>query len=293
MNVIILNGKRISADQAGLSAGDRGLLYGDGLFETMRVERGAPLFLEGHLDRLEEGSRVLRFASLPEREELRAGVVAAVRSNGVYSGYLRLTVTRGVGGFGTPLARLDQPSYWVEAREHPLDLRRYDRGISAATVSIRRNPASPLCRVKSLNYLESVLAREEAVGLGADEALFLTTEGDVCEGASANLFIVHKGRLITPDLTRGPLPGTVRRWVVENAARLGFPVKERWVEREEVFEAEGVFFTNSTWGPFPCVEVDGSVIGTGKPDPITRQLIRQWRVMIEAIPERGDRAPSE
>ncbi|MFC4076318.1 aminotransferase class IV [Salinithrix halophila] len=273
--------------EAFLSLKNRGVLYGDGLFETLRVEGGVPLFLHDHLERMREGIRILRFARAPEKRELKETIAEAIVASGVEEGYLRLTLTRGQGPFGKSLAELQEYTLWAEAKEMSLDPSRYEEGVAAITASLPKNPRSPLCRVKSLNYLESILARQEAVDQGAEEAVFLTVDGDLCEGASANLFLVKEGILITPSLNRGPLPGTVRRWVMELVPRLGLPVEERRVDPAEWHTAEEAFFTNSTWGPFPCVRADQRPIGDGNPGPVTRRLHREWKRAVRAQVERA------
>jgi branched-chain amino acid aminotransferase len=276
---IWFNGKLMDRQSASLSLQDRGVLYGDGLFETFRVEKGTPMFEEAHLDRLGEGARLLRFAQVPEPEKLKRGIRELLQANQVRSGYLRITLTRGIGGFGQPLRRLTDISVWMEAREHPLDLSRYEQGVRAVVTSIRRNPYSPLTRVKSLNYLESVLARDEAAEAGVEEGIFRTVDGDVSETASANLFLVQDGCVVTPDVSRGVLPGIVRSWVLDTCTQRGWAWKTRAVSVEELVKADEAFLTNSTWGPFPLVAVDGQSIGSGKPGPVTREWISRWRMV--------------
>lgn len=277
---LIVNGKAYDEREARISPRDRGALFGDGLFETFRVEKGIPLFLEEHLTRLLRSAEKLRFARIPGKSELRGAIRKAIGSNRVNSGYLRLTLTRGQGGFGVPLSRLDRSGYWVEAREQPLDPVWY-QGVRATIGKRIRNPHSPIAGVKSLNFLENILAREAARAVGAQETILLTVEGDLCEGASSNLFLVRGGEIMTPGLDRGPLPGVVRSWVLREAPRIGIPVKECQIGPEELRRSEELFFTNSTWGPFPCVEVDGMAVGDGSPGPVTQRLIQSWQEEIQ------------
>ncbi|PTM57614.1 aminotransferase class IV [Desmospora activa] len=278
----IVNGEIVPEGDAGLSFGDRGALLGDGLFETFRVEQGVPLFMREHLKRLREGMQILRFAVMPDEKELIAGIRQALVVNGVESGYLRLTVTRGTGSFAQPLAALTEPVWWVEARSMPLQMGVLEHGVEAIVASTCLNPHSRLRRVKSLNFLENVLAKQEARDRGADEAIFLTTDEAVSEGASANLFLVKKGVCYTPSLACGPLPGVVRGWVLATAARLGLTVVERSLQPGELTAADELFFTNSTWGPFPCVAVDGVTIDSGKPGPYTCKWMEQWQEEVAA-----------
>ncbi|SDX38969.1 branched-chain amino acid aminotransferase [Marininema mesophilum] len=279
--MFVVNGKLVSMKQATLSLMDRGARFGDGLFETLRVEKGVPLFLEAHLTRMEEGAKHLYFAKIPRHEEWIEGIKGVIEANRVTAGYLRLNLTRGQGGFGVPLLSLSDPVWWVEAHHHILDPKRYDQGIRAITVSIRKNPLPPLSRVKSLNYLESILAREEAVIEGAEEGIMLTPEGKLCEGASANIFLIKRGALHTPSLASGPLPGTVRTWVIQQAMDLGIHVEIREIDPEEWHEAEEAFFTNSTWGPFPCVQIGEQILADGKPGWMTRTFMDAWKKAVE------------
>lgn len=283
----IVNGKVVMEKEAGISPGDRGVLLGDGLFETFRVERGVPLFVQEHLQRLWEGLHILRFAQAPSRRDLITGIQRAIAVNNVDSGYLRLTVTRGRGSFTRALEELTEPVWWVEARPQTLNPVVRERGVTAVVASARLYPGSLLRRVKSLNFLENVLAKQEARDRGADEAILLTTDGDVSEGASANLFLVKEGVLHTPALDRGPLPGIVREWVLETANRLGIVAMERAVQREELSDVDELFMTNSTWGPYPCVAVDGSLVGDGIPGPLTCQWMTRWQEEVAAQIEQG------
>ncbi|WP_170109564.1 aminotransferase class IV [Melghirimyces profundicolus] len=277
----IVSGEGVEEVDARIPVRDRGALFGDGLFETFRVERGIPLFLEEHLDRLIRSAKTLRFARVPGEDELKGAIREAIRLNGVGSGYLRLTLTRGDGGYGIPLDRLDRPRYWVEAGEQRLDPGRYEQGIPAVVSFPARNPASPISGHKTLHFLESLLAKDDAEKKGAREAILRTMEGDLSEGASSNLFLVTRGTIRTPGLDRAPLPGVARAWTIRTARRLKLPLEETRLETAELWKAEEVFFTNSTWGPFPCREIDGCPVGDGTPGPVTRRLIRAWREDID------------
>ncbi|GGA54239.1 hypothetical protein GCM10007416_29300 [Kroppenstedtia guangzhouensis] len=280
MKWIVVNGQAYCEREARISPQNRGALFGDGLFETFRVEKGIPLFLQEHLDRLARSAKKLHFVRIPDQRELIGSIREAIQLNRVQSGYLRLTLTRGNGAFGLSLMHLDQPCYWVEAQEHSLNPLRYQQGIGAIIYQPVRNPCSPIAGIKSLHFLESILAREAAENRGAQEAILPTVEGDLCEGASSNLFLVKDGKVITPGLDRGPLPGVAREWVIHKSLHWGIAVEETRILSEDLQRAEEMFFTNSTWGPFPCVEVDGSSVGAGTPGRVTRMMIRAWREEI-------------
>lgn len=276
----IVNGEVYEEQEARISSRNRGALFGDGLFETFRVEKGIPLFLNEHLVRLVQSAEKLRFTHIPDEQEFKRAIREAIRWNQVKSGYLRLTLTRGNGGFAVPLKQLDQPCYWVEARELPLKTNLYDQGIRAIVSYPICNPLSPTSGTKSLQFLDNIMARDDAEKKGVQEAILRTVEGDLCEGASSNLFLVRDGVIRTPALNRGPLPGIVRAWVIQTAHQLGLTVEESRLEPEELHQADEVFLTNSSLGVFPCVQVNGRFVGHGVPGPVTRRLIRAWKETV-------------
>lgn len=265
-----LNGRWHSGAAAILPVDDQALLYGLGLFETIRVVEGRPAFLERHLNRLYSSAPVLGIALPWSREGLTDLIGGALAGCGAAGGEgaLRLTVTagaaRGVSGPGFVL-------YWRPGYPYPEEL--YERGMAAVTAAGRRNPHSLLCRIKSLNYAESFLARREAANRGADEAIFLNTAGELAEGTATNLFLVVGGRLFTPSPACGILPGVARSVVLELAREeLGLQCEEGHYEPETLRTADEVFLTNALMGVMPLVSLDGRPVGGGQPGPVTRRL---------------------
>ena len=270
-----VNGKLLPVGQAALDPRDRGFTLGDGLFETMRARGGAVLRIERHLSRLRAGAAVLGLSPLPKDEELADAIARTLAANELAEAAVRLTVSRGVperrGLLPEPEPR---PSVVVHAEPfagYPDEL--YASGVRAVISGIPRNERSPLSRIKSLNYLENVLARREAEARGADDALLLNTAGDLACASATNLFLLLDGALVTPSVTSGALPGTVRELVVaELAPQIGLEVVERAVRPEELSAAEEAFLTNALLGIVPLTEVDGLPIGTGEPGPICAEL---------------------
>ena len=271
-----VNGELLPAGEAAVDPRDRGFTLGDGVFETMRVRGGAVLRIERHLSRLRAGAAVLGLSPLPRDEDLADAITRTLAANGLTDAAVRLTVTRGVPKSRGLLPHPEpSPSLVVHAEPftgYPAEL--YDRGARAVVGSILRNEHSPLARVKSLNYLDNVLARREAEARGADDALLLNTAGGLACASAANLFLLLDGVLVTPSAASGALPGTLRGLVAaELAPRAGLEVVERAVRPEELRAAEEVFLTNALLGIVPLTEVDGLPIGTGGPGSISAELI--------------------
>ena len=273
MEWVFLNGRFVERGEAAAPALDRGLLYGYGLFETMR-SYGARVFrLEEHYRRLVEGAAVLDLPPAFTLDDLRVAIDALLERNGLADAYLRLTVTAGPA----PDDGGASPSILLVARPlsgYPPAL--YRRGTAAVTGSSRRNEASPLSRIKSLNYLDNLLAREEARHKGADEAILLNTRGLVAEGGASNLFLVSGGRLLTPGLDSGALPGITRAAVLELAPAAGLPCAECDVEAATLAGAAEAFLTNSIMGVMPLTRLDGRPIGSGRPGPVTGAIRRLY-----------------
>lgn len=271
-----VNGELLPAGEAAVDPRDRGFTLGDGVFETIRVRGGAVLRIERHLSRLRAGAAVLGLSPLPRDEDLADAITRTLAANGLTDAAVRLTVTRGVPKSRGLLPHPEpSPSLVVHAEPftgYPAEL--YDRGARAVVGSISRNEHSPLARVKSLNYLDNVLARREAEARGADDALLLNTAGDLACASAANLFLLLDGVLVTPSAASGALPGTLRGLVAaELAPRAGLEVVERAVRPEELRAAEEVFLTNALLGIVPLTEVDGLPIRTGGPGSISAELL--------------------
>ncbi len=273
-NKIWVNGKLLPDDVASISPLDRGFTLGDGLFETMRVRDGEIVRLEKHLARLRQGAEVI-VLSLPWMDaELEKAISETFEANQLEDAFLRLTVSRGVPSVRglLPEKNLANTSLVIQCGEfhgYPAEL--YQRGMRAIISSIRRNEYSPLANVKSLNYLDNILARQEAADQDADEALMLNTAGElVCAGA-ANLFFVQGENLLTPPLSAGALAGTMRAHVInELAPTRGLAVAEQSISLAEISKMDEAFLTNALMGVMPLVSVDGEDVG--KPGEITLTL---------------------
>jgi branched-chain amino acid aminotransferase len=255
---VYLNGTLVDQDNACLNPMDRGFLLGDGLFETIRVEDGAPARLERHLRRLSYGCDVLRM-DFPQW--LTPAIDETISANKVTNGVLRLTVTRGPGPRGVLPPKDATQTVIISAT--PSEIRTTDPMKAKIAKTTRRNEFSPLAQCKSLNYLDNVIARQEADDQGADEALLLNTAGNLAEATAANLFVVIDGMLLTPPVTDGALPGVMREEILTDA-------EQRTLRPDDLARASEAFLTNSL-GVRSLVTVDGNPIGNGKPGPVTKK----------------------
>ncbi|KPK46631.1 MAG: hypothetical protein AMJ77_05620 [Dehalococcoidia bacterium SM23_28_2] len=269
MRWMYLNGELVEREGAAVSALDRGLLYGYGLFETMRSYGGRVFRLEAHYQRLCQGAAVLAIPVPLSLEDLKEAVDGVLRRNRVADASLRLTLTAGSAADATAIL------FARPLTDYPPEL--YRRGMAAVVSAVRRNETSPLSGVKSLNYLENLLAREDARRRGADEAILLNTRGFVAEGSASNVFLVQEGRLVTPSLESGVLAGITRQAVLELAAAAGLQTVESQVELSAFQEASEVFLTGSVMEVMPLTRLDGRPLGSGKPGPVTKRLRRLYR----------------
>lgn len=266
VKVVCLNEQFLPADSARITVLDQGFLYGYGLFETILVRRGKPVFLEEHLKRLAAGCKTLEMALPVSLAKLGQLVQETIKQNGTIDGALRLTFSAGPdpGGKDGNLVILTRPLPYTE--EH------YQHGFKAGITTWRRNEHSPIITLKTLNYLENLLAKREARKRGWDEALFLNTAGYVAEGAVSNVFLIKDGQVITPSCNQGLLPGIMRRAVLETCTRLGIPGHERPVTPDELTTADECFLTNSLMEVMPLVEINNRPIGSGSPGAVTGQI---------------------
>ena len=273
MRWVYLNGELVAAEQAALPALDRGLLYGYGLFETMRSYSGRVFRLAEHYRRLEAGAELLAIPVPLTLAALEEAVDTTLARNGLAGAYVRLTVTAGPDGGRASVLLTAR-----EVTEYPPELHR--RGMAAVVSAVRRNETSPLARVKSLNCLDNLLAREEARRSGAGEALLLNTREFIAEGAASNVFLVRNGTLVTPGVEAGALPGITRQAVLELAGEEGIEVVETSLALAELAGAGEAFLTNSVMEVMPLVSVDGRPVGPGSPGPLTERLARRYRDLV-------------
>jgi branched-chain amino acid aminotransferase len=279
---IYLDGAWVPRDAARVSVFDHGLLYGDGVFEGIRVYGRRVFRLDAHLDRLWASARALDLA-LPLGREAMVGVVhEAVRRNRQEDGYLRLVVTRGVGELGIDPRSCPRASVFCIATDvhvYPREL--YANGIRAITSATRQvshEAVDP--RVKSLNYLKNVLAKIDAQRAGAHEAILLNAAGYVAECSADNLFVVRAGRLLTPSPADGGLEGITRGAILELAAEARIPAAEARLTRYDVHTADECFVCGTGAEVMPVTTVDGRPIGDGKPGPVTRRLTDAFHALV-------------
>ena len=276
--MVYLDGELLPDGEAKVSVHDHGLLYGDGLFEAMRAYGGHVFRLGRHLDRLLTAAPLIHLTVPWSRGELATAVARTLEANGLADARVRLTVTRGAAMPGVHAGEAARPSLIVTA--HPLALpsaEQYARGFSAIITSERRDTRSVLSRVKSLNGLARWIAMREAEAAGADDAIALNEHGDLAEAATANVFIVKEGTVITPDLAAGILPGITREAVITCARERDVTVEERPVALDELRGADECFVTSSVREVRAIVRLDDRPIGTGRPGPLTLALAEAYK----------------
>ncbi len=280
---VYLDGRIVEAEEARIPVNDRGVLFGDGLFETIRAYGGRPFRLDRHLRRLREGCRVLRISGLPDDGEIAEAIAALYRENvGRGDAYVRLTVTGGDFDGIRTLTRSSAPRFFIVVKPfegYPPEF--YSRGIKVTVSSVRRNPHSPLWRIKTTNYLEPLYARQEAVDRGYHDALFLNTDGCLAEGSTSNIFLVRGRRVLTPHPDCGILPGITREAVLELCSRMRIEAEEGFYRLQDLLEAEEAFLTMTTGELIPVAEVDGTPVGERCPGPLTAELSAAYRRLVE------------
>ena len=280
--IIYIDGKYLPKEEAHISVFDHGFLYGDGVFEGIRAYNGRVFRLQEHLDRLYDSARTIDLKVPVPKEEMAGIILEVLMRNKLSNGYIRPLVTRGVGDLGLDPRKCPIASVIVIAVEWGAmygDL--YEKGLKAITVSVRRNPAEALPpNVKSLNYLNNILGKIEANYKGGDEAIFFDTNGYMSEGSGDNIFIVKNGIIFTPP-TLNNLRGITRAVVLEIAKSHGLTLVEQNLGYYDMYSADEVFVTGTAAEVAPIVLIDGRAIGTGKPGPVTRQLMAAFRTVTE------------
>lgn len=280
---IWINGKYYDKADAKISVYDHGLLYGDGIFEGIRIYAGRVFKLKEHLIRLYDSARSIALDIPMSRDEMTRVVEEVVKTNEKQNGYIRLVVTRGTGSLGLDPRRCDPQVIVIvdDIALYPPEL--YDNGLDIITSSVIRNhPAALSSRVKSLNYLNSILAKIEAIRGGCLEALMLNHNGEVAECTGDNIFIVKRGELRTPTIDAGMLEGVTRSVVMDLAAAAGFVVREMTLLRHDIYAADEFFLTGTAAEIIPVVKCDGRPIGNGKPGPVFRQLRERFLAYVKS-----------
>jgi branched-chain amino acid aminotransferase len=278
---VYVDGKFYAEADAKVSVFDHGLLYGDGIFEGIRFYDGRVFRLEEHIDRLWDSSRSICLQIPMSKTEMTEALLETIRQNDLRDGYIRQIVTRGVGNLGLNPSQCKKPSVIIIVAQIALYPEAvYQNGLTVVTCATRRtNQASLNPAVKSLNYLNNVMARIEANLAGADEALMLNDAGNVAECTADNVFIIKRGQIFTPPITAGALRGITRSVAFEIAAELGIKISEVDITRHDVFIADECFLTGTAAEVIPVIKADGRSIGDGKPGPITARTIARFREM--------------
>ncbi len=282
---VYLDGKFVEKSDAKVSVFDHGLLYGDGVFEGIRLYGGNIYRLDEHLERLEHSARAIMLQIPLSRAELAAATCETCRQNSLTDAYIRLVVTRGVGDLGLSPWLCPKPSVFIIADKISLyPQEHYDKGLAIVTVPTRRiNPAALPPTIKSLNYLNNILGKIEARQFGALEAIMLNDQGYVAECTADNVFTVFKGEIFTPAASQGALKGITRSTIFDVAAELKIPIREVNMTRYDVWCADECFLTGTGAEVIPVVKLDGREIGSGKPGPITQRVLASFRqrVLVE------------
>lgn len=282
---IWLDGELVPPTEAKISVFDHGVLYGDGVFEGIRVYNGKIFRCEQHVERLYDSARAIRLTIPMTPEEITKAMYDTLAANGLdgSDAYIRLVVTRGVGTLGLSILKTGCPSVFVIADQielYPPEL--YQAGMSVVTVStIRNHPNSLSPRIKSLNYLNNILAKIEGQDAGTPEAIMLNHEGYVSECTGDNIFIYRSGRLETPPTGAGILEGVTRQAVIELARKRDMEVAEKNLVRYDLFTAKECFLTGTAAEVIAVTSIDGRPIGNGEVGPVTRQLMTDFRAITK------------
>ncbi len=283
---VYIGGKLYDKADAKISVYDHGLLYGDGVFEGIRSYSGRVFKIEQHVDRLYDSARAINLQIPIDKAQMAKAIRETLEANNLKDAYVRVIVTRGAGSLGLDPRKTTDPQVIIITDSislYPTEL--YEHGLKIVTAgTIRNHPAALNPRIKSLNYLNSILAKIEGTNAGCLEALMLNHKGEVAECTGDNIFIVRKGELHTPSLDSGILEGITRDAVIELARDAGLTVVERTMDRHDIYTADECFLTGTAAEVIPVVECDGRPIGDGTPGPVTKDLLKRFHELV-----RGER----
>jgi branched-chain amino acid aminotransferase len=281
---IWLDEKLVEEQDAKISVFDHGLLYGDGVFEGIRFYNGRVFRLEEHISRLYDSARAILLNMPWTQEQVCQFTVDTIKANGLSDGYVRLVVTRGTGGLGLNPYLCERPSMFIIASTISLYPEEYyTNGLAIITCATRRpTPAALMPQVKSLNYLNNIMAKVEAIQSGAMEAVMLNEQGYVAECTGDNLFLLKNGKLLTPPVSDGALDGVTRRVILELADQLGIPWAEQTLTRYDIFVADECFLTGTAAEVIPVISLDRRPIGKGVPGPLTAKFITAFRALANS-----------
>jgi branched-chain amino acid aminotransferase len=281
--LVYIDGQYYPKSQAKISVYDHGLLYGDGVFEGIRAYNGVVFKLKEHIDRLYRSAHAIMLNIPLTKEEMINAVLETLRKNNLRDAYIRLVVTRGFGDLGIDPRKCQKPTIIIitdSIKIHSSEAK--EKGIRAMIVWVRRDSVDATSHeVKSLNYMNSILAKIEANIAGYDEAICLDKNGYVSEGAAENLFIVREGKIITPPTSTGALVGITRKVILKLAQKIGYPTIEANITPTDLLTADEAFFTGTAAEIVPIVEVNKRIIGEGKPGPVTRHLMSEFEKLVQ------------
>ncbi len=283
---VYIGGKFVDKEDAKISVYDHGLLYGDGVFEGIRSYAGRVFRMTEHVDRLYESARAIHLVIPMTREEMAKAIEATLAVNNFTDAYIRLVVTRGAGSLGLDPRRTTDPQVIIITDSISLYPEEYyENGLSIITAgTIRNHPAALSPRIKSLNYLNNILAKIEGTNAGCLEALMLNHSGYVAECTGDNIFIVKKGVIHTPSIDAGILDGITRQAVIDLATSLGIVVIERTMERHDILTADECFLTGTAAEVIPVTKLDGRPIGDGEVGPVSRKLRIAYGKLVRGEP---------
>lgn len=280
--VVYINGELVPKEKASVSVFDHGLLYGNGLFETMRAYRKKIFRLEHHLQRLFLSLERLKFPIPFTFDTIKEAIHTTIMANRLEDAYVRLTVTRGEGATVPDPSTCKNPTIIIMVRDYlPYAPALYQKGYTAKVVSVRPSAHTPSTGMKTLNYLNHILAKMEAKEGGCNEGILVNTDGFVTEGTVSNIFMVRGNTLSTPSPTVGLLPGVTRQAILELAQGKGLKAAEGTITPQQLSAAEEAFLTNSLVEIMPLVALDGKPLGNGVPGPVTQGLMRSYRELVK------------
>lgn len=286
--LVYIDGRLVPESEARVSVLDHGFLYGDGVFEGIRVYGGRIFRFHEHLDRLWNSARVLRLSIPWSREEVEQATIETLQANELTDAYIRLIVSRGVGDLGLDPDHCPKPSLIIITRGiqiYPEEM--YRKGLRVITSSVRRTSGAALPpQAKTMNYLNNIMGKIEAKNSGFIEAIMLNSEGFVVEGTSDNLFIFRENQLLTPDIHSGALPGITRGVVIDLAREQGIEVDTPLITKFDLYTSDECFLTGTAAEVIPVVEIDGRPVGDGQVGPVTSKLMEAFRerTRIEGVP---------
>jgi branched-chain amino acid aminotransferase len=279
---VYIDGKLYDKEEAKVSVYDHGLLYGDGVFEGIRAYAGKVFRLSEHLDRLYDSAKAIWLEIPMAKDDMAKAVVDTLAVNNIQDGYIRLVVTRGVGTLGLDPNKCARPSIIIITDAialYPKEM--YEKGLEIMTSSVPRvAPAALSPRIKSMNYLNNIMAKIEGLQAGCVEALMLNHKGDLAECTGDNIFLVRKGEIFTPSADAGILEGVTRNAIIELARDMGLKVHEVTLTKYDAYVADECFLTGSGAEVIAVVKIDGRVIGGGKPGPVTKELLVRFHQLV-------------